>query len=236
MTRISSIGSIVAPTLTTTRRPAKNALAAPSRACARVRNIFRAVAAIVSGAAIRPAPNSPAGLLPDFGSGDPRAVGDKLRDIAPRRRMRPHCAVHRRGDEQRALRRQNQSRRQIVGKTGRQTSDKIRAGRSDNDKIGGASGGDVVHSVVVLRRFPFVDQNRTTGKRAKSGDADEFLRVAGRGDLHRKSVAPQPPRQFRRPIRGNAAADNQQNPFHRGDFNTAQTGAVLRPFASDCFI
>ena len=59
-----------------------------------------------------------AGLVAAAGAEHGGAVGAQLRDVALRRRMRPHLAVHRRRDEQRAALdrpRQAQQREQVVG-------------------------------------------------------------------------------------------------------------------------
>ena len=86
---------------------------------------------------MRPSPFSLHASSPVSGRGS-RCRRRELRDVALRRGIRPHLAVHRGRDEQRAFAREAQRRQQVVGSAVRELGDEIGGGGRDDDRVGAA--------------------------------------------------------------------------------------------------
>ena len=136
-----------------------------------------------------------------------RAVGGELGEVALRRRMGPHLAVHRRRDQQRAALdrpRQAEQREQIVGAAMQQLGDEVGARRCDQHRVGLAREVDVRH-VVGFARIPLAGVDGAVGERLQRHRGDELLGRLGHHDLHRRPGLDQRPRQLGRLVAGDAA-------------------------------
>ena len=71
------------------------------------------------------------------------AVGDELREIALRRRVRPHARVHRRREQDRLVGREQHRGREIVGVAVRHLGHQVGGRGRDHDEIGVARQPDV---------------------------------------------------------------------------------------------
>ncbi len=139
------------------------------------------------------------------------AIGHGLPRVALRGRVRPHLAVHRRGEEQgarvlaRQRTRQAQQRQQVVGAAASQGGDEVGTGRRDDDGIRLARQVDMRH-VAGRTRVPGAGVDVPAGERLHRHWRDELLCSLGHHDLHRGAGLDQFARQVSRLVAGDAAA------------------------------
>jgi len=123
-----------------------------------------------------------AGLVARRGAEDADAVGTELRDVAPRRRVRPHLHVHRGRDEERALAREAERREQVVGVAVRELREEVGRRGRDDDRVGAARDRDVVHRVG-RAGGPQVGRDRPAGQRLERRRRHEARRRLGHHDV-----------------------------------------------------
>ena len=163
--RTPSIGSRVPPAVTSTRSPASERIeegrswprrrpaapearrAAPPRAPLRCQ---RALARV----------------------DDHRSPVAQQGDVRLRRRVIPHCVVHRRRDHERAARGERRGGEQVVGEAAGQLGDRVRRGRRDQEDVGARDELEVPDRLV--------PGERVAGERAAQRVALELARQHGR--------------------------------------------------------
>jgi hypothetical protein len=125
--------------------------------------------------------------------------------------VRPHLAVHRRGQQQRAaLARacQAQQRQDLAGPPLRQLRDEVGAGRRHQHGIGLAREVDVRHGVP-RAQVPLRGDDRPAGERLHRGRRDELRRGLRHHHLHGGALALQLTRQLGGLVAGHAAGQAQ---------------------------
>ena len=160
-----------------------------------------------AGSSIRPSPISPQAWSPLPGPSTVAPSARELGEVALRRRMRPHLAVHRRRDQQRAALdrpRQAEQRQQVVGAAVQQLGDEVGARRRDQHGVGLARQVDVRH-VVGVARVPLAGVDGAVRERLQRHRGDELLGRLGHHDLHRRAGLDQRARQLGRLVAGDAA-------------------------------
>ncbi len=143
MNRTGSIGSLVGPDVTRTRRPVSGP--GPCRSCSGSGDdLERLGHAASAGLAVL-------GHLAGIRADDADAVGGKLRQIALGRRGRPHMRIHGRRDQDRFVGREQDGTGEIVGVTARHLRHQVGGRRRDDDEIGIACETDVADIEFALR-------------------------------------------------------------------------------------
>ena len=137
---------------------------------------------------------------------DRDAIAAQRGDIALRRRFAPHLAVHRRGDEQRAVARQRQRCQQVVGDAVCHLGQIVGRGGGDEQQVGLARQVDVRHAVAALR-VPRIGEDVLAGERLEGQRRNEVHRRVGHRYLHRSALLDEQAHQFRRLVCRNAAGD-----------------------------
>jgi hypothetical protein len=159
-----------------------------------------------------------AGLVAAARAEHGRAVAAQLADVALRRRMRPHLAVHRRRDQQRAaLDRPGQAeqREQVVGAAVQQLGQEVGAGRRDEHRVGFAREVDVRHAVR-LAPVPLAAVDVAVRQRLQRRRGDEVLGGLGHHDLHRRTGLDQLAHQLGRLVAGDAAGQSRATRWRAG--------------------
>jgi hypothetical protein len=164
-----------------------------------------------------------AGHRPFVGFEHRHAVAAQRRDVAARRGMLPHPHVHRRGGEDGLVGGEQQSGCQIVGDAGGHLGHQIGGGGCDHDEIGFAAELDMAHLGLVLQ----VPQGRvdlTLGERGQSHRHDEMLAALGQHAFHADPRLAAQADQLASLIGRDAAADDEQDAFHRVTLVTVMRG------------
>ena len=139
----------------------------------------------------------------------------QLRHVALGGGVRPHFAVHRRGQEQRHfVQRTGQAHQtqQIIGAAVQQFGHEIGAGRGHQDGVGFSAEVDVGH-VVGLALIPLGHIHRAVRERLHGHRGDELRRRLGHHHLHRGALFHQRTAQFGCFVAGNAAAQTEHDVF-----------------------
>jgi hypothetical protein len=92
-----------------------------------------------------------AGLITDSRTEDGDSVSSESRDIALVRSIRPHQAIHRRGDEQRAFASKGERGQKIVGEAVGDLGEEIRRRRRNDDAVRSTRQIDMSHAVARSR-------------------------------------------------------------------------------------
>ena len=144
-----------------------------------------------------------------FRPDDLHAALAQHREVGDRSRVLPHPVVHGGRDRDWRGGRQAQRGDQIVGESVGQPRQQIGGGRGNQDAIGPAREFDMAH-----RRFggavPETGPDRMAGQGLEAERGDELLGALGHGDLHVGAGVAQPPHQFQRLVRSDAAAHTHQ--------------------------
>jgi hypothetical protein len=224
MPRTGSMASNVGPAVTSTFCPASTL------------GVKKAITSSSSsaGSSMRPSPVSPQAWspLPTASTVAPSCA--TWRQVALRGRVRPHLAVHGRGQQQghALLRaRQAQQAQQFVGPALGQAGDEIGAARRDQDGIGLAREVDVRH-VVGLARIPLRAVHRPVRQRLHGHGRDELGGRLGHHHLHGGALLDERAAQLRRFVTGYASAEAQDDVFAGKLFHGPQFSRQYPPFAA----
>ena len=140
------------------------------------------------------------------------AIAAQGGDVALRGRVAPHLAVHRRGEQQRAVARQRQGGEQVVGEAVGKLGKTVRRGRGDEQQVGFAGEGDVRHAVRRVRR-PGVGDHRLAGERLEGQRGDEAGGSLAHRHLYGRALFDQQADEFGGLVGGNAASDAEEDVF-----------------------
>ena len=148
--------------------------------------------------------------LARIGTDDRDAVGDKLREIAPRRRMAPHARIHGGRDQHRLVGREQHRRGEVVRMAARHLGHQVGGRGRHHDDIGVAGEPDMA-DVELGARIEQVDIGVLARDGARRQRRDEFLRGLRHHDAHRGAALPEAPDQVERLVGRDPAADDEQD-------------------------
>jgi hypothetical protein len=165
--------------------------------------------------------------------GQPTAVGrDDLRaaraqdlQVRLRRRTLIHTVVHRRCDDKWAVGDERATAEQVVGETVRELCDRVRCGGSYDVEVGVGDELEMAERLVRRERLAgeratrgialeLVDQHRSAGQRRERSLADEPPARGRLYDTHGVPGGGRQTHQLERLVRGDAAADAEQDSGH----------------------
>ena len=141
----------------------------------------------------------------------------------------PHGLVHRRGQCHRCVGSQDQGGQQVVGHALCQTRHEIGRGGCDQHQVGPARQLDMPHGRFG-GRIEQIEMDRVAGKGLEGQRGDEFAPAVGHHDADLGTLVAQPANQLGALVRGDAAADAQDDaftikPLHRPALLRVRTGS-----------
>ena len=128
--------------------------------------------------------------------------------------MGPHPHIHRRRHQHPLVGRKQQGRGQIIGQTIGHLRQKIRRRRGDNHQIGRPRQLDMAH-LGLIRQIEQMAIDLFAGQRRQRQRRHELLGGLGQHRRHMRPLPTQGSDQLGDLHRGDAAADDQQNPLSR---------------------
>ncbi len=146
-------------------------------------------------------------------------------DVRPRGGVLPHVRVHRRREDERGVYGEGGARQQVVGETGGELRERVgrrwRNGedlrtRGEREVRDRGVPRHVLARIRTSRRvaLELFDQDRSPGDPLEGGAADELEARGGLHDAHAVARLDREPGELDRLVRGDAAADAEQDPRH----------------------
>jgi hypothetical protein len=148
------------------------------------------------------------GHFAGIGSDHGDAVAFELRDIAAGRGLVPHQRIHRRRQQDRPVRRQQDGAGEIVGVALRHLCHQVRGRRRHHDQVAVARQADMAGIELALG-IEQIGVTTPMRQRAHRKRRDKLLRRAGQHATHVDMPLLQPSDQVKRLVGGDAAADDQ---------------------------